>query len=252
MSRPAEFGHNAKERMPLHPDLVEDLDRLRAERPGTTQVQFYIAARRARLAVSKKDVAEYFRDYMSERGREVTHQEMPYNGKTYSEGPDQRWQADLAIYKFRREGFIGFLLVMDVFSRNVWAEPIRDKTAAVVLKAFKDIMYKASVSDASARETLRNLILTTDNGNEFRGAFRTWIVQQGVMWRTRSAGAKHDIAALDQAMGQLKLIMKQARIDARRPGLWSPAGLEKAVDTWNSNYQSAAHGSPDEVLKPPQ
>ncbi len=93
--------------MPLSADVIAALDALR--RPGKGPKQLLVDARRNGLGVTQADVRDYFRDELDDKGREQLHQEMPYRGKTASEGEDARWQADLAIYPVDRMGFMGFL-----------------------------------------------------------------------------------------------------------------------------------------------
>jgi hypothetical protein len=238
--------------MPLAAELVEKLDELRDGRRGLSQVQMLVAAQREGLRVTTGQMKEYFRSYLDERGREVTHQEMPSRGKFYAEGPEERWMVDLAVYDAKKkvDGMVGFLLVMDTFTKQIWAEPIPDKFSSATADAFKKVLFRASHSDAHAREILKDLILTSDQGNEFRGMFRAWLLRNGVIWRVRSPDAHNELGALDQAMGWVKRLLKEEVENRGRRGQWRPGDLQMIVDKWNESYNKAAHGYPQDADNP--
>lgn len=125
--------------MPLSAEVIEALDALRHTGQGAKQL--FVAARRAGIDVTVGAVREYYRDEVQDRGEEQLHQEMPYRGRSYAEGMEKRWQADLA-YKRPQGGFVVFLLAVDVFTRALDAEPIRSKTANEVSRAFHAIMRR--------------------------------------------------------------------------------------------------------------
>ena len=53
------------------------------------------------------------------------------------------FQCDLA-EMFPYEGFKYFLLVIDIFSRKIWCEAIKQKTAIIVRNAFDNILKRAN------------------------------------------------------------------------------------------------------------
>jgi len=234
--------------MPLSEGVITALDELR--RRGKGPKALYVDARRNGLDVTVCDVREYFRTEVDEQGREQLHQEMPYKGMSAAEAPDSRWQADLALYSRKEDGNIGFLLVVDVFTRLLDAEPIASKTATAVQRAFRPIVQRYKDENPELPDPLNGLILTTDRGPEFQGAFREYITNAGGVWRTRPVGSKNDIAVLDRAMGQLKKELKMATIDAGTTS-WVPF-LREAVDNWNESYSEPLHGSPMDVVQHPE
>ena len=171
---------------------------------------------------------------------------MPSKGKFYSEGPEERWMVDLAVYDTKKKvgGKVGFLMVMDTFTKQIWAEPIDDKFSSTTTEAFKTILYHASHSDQHAREILKDLILTSDQGNEFRGMFRAFLLRNGVIWRMRHPDAHNEIGALDQAMGWVKGRLKEEVENRGERGQWRPTDLQEIIDQWNENYVRPAHGNP--------
>ena len=105
---------------------------------------------------------------------------MPWRGKSAAEAPQERFQADLAIYEKKADNFKGFLLVLDVFTRECWARPVQDKTAASVLEAWKSIQ-----KDIWGRDSPAGAFLTTDGGLEFTGNFRRYMEAEGIIWRQK-------------------------------------------------------------------
>jgi len=76
-------------------------------------------------------------------------------------GIDSLWQADLADLKSLakwNQGFAYVLVVIDVFSKYVWAEPVKSKDAKTVLAAFKKVLARDSRTPQS---------FMTDKGREF-------------------------------------------------------------------------------------
>jgi len=70
------------------------------------------------------------------------------------------WQADLIDFqKYNERGFKWILTVADVFSKYLWAGPLKNKSAEEVKEAFSRI-FKAR----------RSIILQTDSSKEFKNA----------------------------------------------------------------------------------
>lgn len=75
-------------------------------------------------------------------------------------------QADLMEmqpYKRENRGYRYILLVIDIFSKNAYAEPLKDKTATEVTEAMNRIIRK--VKQQYPRHRIKNL--QTDDGKEF-------------------------------------------------------------------------------------
>ena len=90
--------------------------------------------------------------------------------KIVTAGLDVDWQADLAdlqSLKKYNNNYCYILVVVDVLSRYLWAEPLKRKTPPEVMEAFKKIIK------SSGRTPWR---LCTDRGTEFKGAFGQFLV----------------------------------------------------------------------------
>lgn len=76
-------------------------------------------------------------------------------------GIDDLWQADLADFqslKTYNKGFSYVLVIIDTFSKFVWAVPVKSKTKSEITNAFKFVLIN------SLRKPVH---LQTDNGSEF-------------------------------------------------------------------------------------
>jgi len=68
------------------------------------------------------------------------------------------WQADLINFKKHNErGFKWILTIVDVFSKYLWARPLKNKSAEEVKEAFSRIFKER-----------RPIVLHTDNSKEFK------------------------------------------------------------------------------------
>jgi hypothetical protein len=208
------------------------------ENPHRGADHLFVAARRAGADVTRAQLAEFLRepreDVVRLESDEMHADRVIYNGKSAAQGALASGPCHLP-----RPDVMGFLLVVDVFTREMWASPIANKTAAEVLRVFR----------ATVPAPPRGLILTTDLGGEFTGAFGAWCNAQGIILRTRSPGAKNDIAVLDRAMGRIKLDLAKECTD-RRTKDWVPF-LDEVVGFNNSTLNKTIHGFPRDVARPP-
>jgi transposase InsO family protein len=95
-----------------------------------------------------------------------------------------QWQADLnEMHTYSREnkGYQYILTVIDIFSRYAWAEPLKTKKSADVIKAFKNIL----------KTTKPPHLLQTDRGKEFENkAFQQFMQQNSVKWFAVTSSVK--------------------------------------------------------------
>ena len=91
-------------------------------------------------------------------------------------GPHQQWQADLidmwSLSRYNR-GFKFLLTCIDVFSKQAWVVPLKDKTGTTLVNAFESIR-------SPLPQTLQ-----TDKGSEFtNGKFQRWLKEHQVHFFT--------------------------------------------------------------------
>ena len=230
--------------VPIDGKLRDALDKLREDFPGRSLKQLLVAAGDNGIDVTRAQMSEYLRVAPAEKAKEVLHQAMPFRGKAAAEGPQDRMLADLAIYNKASEGQIGFLMVADTFTREVWARAIANKSAPTVLAAWKEIQ-----KDIWGDDKPENTILTTDRGLEFTGAFRRYLQEQGIIWKVRPVANKNDLAVLDTAMGRIRAALK-AEMITNKVRAW-PRYLQKVIKAHNATYNQTMHGAPKDTVRNP-
>lgn len=89
-------------------------------------------------------------------------------------GIDDQWDADLMdMTKFKKEndGVQYVLLVIDIFSKYLWMQPLKDKKGPTTARAFENIL-------SEGRQPTK---LRTDKGQEFRSkAFNTVLTDRNI------------------------------------------------------------------------
>ena len=124
--------------------------------------QVYKEARKKNKKICMKDVE----NYLAKQDAYTLHRPVRRKFKrnvTKTTGIDVDWQADLAdMQKLKKEngGNTFILVVIDVLSRFVFVEPVKNKKAETIGKAFEKIMKRTG---------RKCWILTTDRGKEFEG-----------------------------------------------------------------------------------
>jgi hypothetical protein len=218
-----------------------------AGRPGAAKLRD--AARRQGREISLKEAQEFVRGQST---AQVFGPPPKSDGKVTSPQLNDRWQCDLMDFKTRtpekNKGFRAALLCVDVFSRFAYAEPLLGKMAGEVAEAFQPILSRVSTSRrvAGKKAAARPNEVSTDSGNEFRGAFSEMLSRLGIAqtWKT----SINSLAVVDATTRTLKDIMKK-EVTAKGSDSWVDA-LPKAVEAYNSNSHSGIlNSAPADVPK---
>ena len=194
------------------------------------------AARRQGVEVSVKEAQDFVK---AQPAAQVFAAAPKSSGKVTSPELNHTWQADLVDYTAKdptnNNGYRFALVVIDVFSRKVFTEPIKNKDPETVLAAYKTIVKKAGTNPKE---------LSTDNGREFKGIFDEHLEEAGTAHRLKEQ--INHLAVVDASIKTLKDIMKKDLTDNRSEN-WTKA-MAKATTAANSNSHSALMGStPNDV-----
>ena len=225
--------------------LTDELHRISTElgHPGVEAL--WIAVKKRKLAVSKRQVVEYVR-HKSEK--QVLGAPQRAAGKSISED-DNRWMMDLVdvsspgipagYWKF-------FLVVVNVFDRFLYARPLSGKDPPEVAKKLKEILDAASGDNRK-----RPQIISSDNGSEFQGEVAALLRQKGIVQKFKDAGDLNALGLLDRQIGLLK--RKLAEMHSTTKKSWA-INLQAAVAALNSTPKPAVlHGdAPAEVKDNPK
>jgi hypothetical protein len=150
---------------------------------------------------------------------------------------NDRWMADLADLTAQPSGkFQYILVVLNVFSKQLWARPLQSKTPTVVTEAFKEILEG---EQSPSR-------LDTDSGSEFTGPFQQLLEEKDIWHVVKDPQDVNALAPLDRAIQTLKQAMFR-RVVGDNDADWA-GNLQKTVDGYNSTVHSALQGrAPEEV-----
>ena len=146
------------------------------------------------------------------------------------------WQADLG-FMFRQSGKIGFLLCIDIFSRRLFCEVIKDKTAKETRRALKKIFSETHIVPE---------MIETDQGSEFKGNGpffnKKKIYLKFKIGRNKASFAEYGIHLVKTRLFRLCRTMKT--LD------W-PRYLNQIVEAINNSPNSAIGGiRPSEIKTP--
>ena len=212
--------------------------------PGVRQL--WIAIRRKDIDVTKKQVEELVKT----RGeKQVFGSLQKAEGKSLAKDVDVRWQMDLADLKNQNmehktkagESYSAILVCIDCFSRQVWAKALKQKTQEEV---------KAKLSQIFAAAGHKPKVISSDNGQEFRGVLSEYLDEKLVVQRYKSVGDVNALGLVDRAIQQLKLKISEI-LSTRADKTWVDV-LPDAVKALNSYPKDVLHGAaPKQVLGNP-
>ena len=153
------------------------------------------------------------------------------------QGIDEQWDADLADMSSlakQNKGVKFLLLTIDIFSRYVWVEPLKNKTNSEVVKAFKKIFKKGRKP-----KTIR-----FDKGKEFTGSLVKKYLKDMAIHSFNSQNlskanyAERAIKTLKNAINRyISYTQKTKYVDH----------LQDFVDSYNNSFHSSICMAPNDV-----
>ena len=158
-------------------------------------------------------------------------------GKVYSEYPESKYAADLIDFSQntnRPGGYRYILVLMQVWSRKLWATAMKDKTWEETGRAMRELLDEAEPSEEQTHELLH------DAGLEFSRIERE--LPEGWVNRTKDPLDRQGLASLDKAIQTLKTNLED--IIEEKGGDWN-THLQAAVAAYNRAYHSAVFGPPN-------
>ena len=208
--------------------------------PGADKL--YIAAKQRGLNVTKKQVRDFSRRIGE---RQIYRPVQRAEGKTASEDIDSRFQMDLidlhtdAAFDKTTGGVNKYILILiNVFTREVYARPMASKEPATVSRELEAIIDRDLPQDPK--------VISSDNGNEFLGPVSKMLERKKIVQRFKAVGDVNALGVVDKAIQTIKKTM--ARLMSQEGGTrnWRDA-LKQAVTGYNQTYHSAVHEAPGDV-----
>ena len=171
------------------------------------------------------------------RNKKVTRQFK--RGRVIVEGIDDQFDADLASlidYSETNDGYKYLLVVIDIFSRYAWVQPLKDKSAVEIVKAFDKI-----ISEGRIPKRLR-----TDAAKDFTSEkFQKYVKGKGIVHFTthnekQANYVERFIKTLKSKIYRYMVSQNSSRyIDV----------LQKIVDSYNKTWHSGIRSEPINVTK---
>ena len=190
--------------------------------------------------------AQDVRDLIALQGKKAVLRPLNESkGKTATAEMGTRCQMDLIDYRTRRaQGFSVVLVIIDQFSRKLWAAPVSGKDPASVRPVLEKLLDDFKGGNGGKEVAL----LASDAGNEFTGPVAQLLADRGIAHRVDIGKYDRNAhALLDRAIQELK---KRITRMTMGPGnkTWVDV-LPQSVNAHNSLDSQAIHGNPDGMSK---
>ena len=183
--------------------------------------------------------------YLSPQGQRQIFRRLPTSqGTTGSEALDFRWRMDLIEFrmnpsKIGRETYKYILVLVEVFSRQAWAEPCKDKTPDAVEYNLRRMLAKFQKKPE---------VISTDKGNEWTSAVQDMLDAKGIIRRAKDPRDVNAIAVVDRVIQNLKTRLAESRSDV--PGEWATR-IKEVVAAYNETPHKTVHGEPSDGASVP-
>jgi transposase InsO family protein len=203
--------------------------------PGADKL--FTAARKRGIAVTRNQIKQL----LETKGAKQLFRPLPESkGKTGAEAPFTRMMMDLIEFrtapsKVGRETYRYILVLIDVFSREVWAAPTKDKTPAAIEPVLRRLLAGLPKQPA---------MISSDKGNEWVGPVQELLDARGIIRKTKDPADANALGVVDRAIQTLK--KKLAESLSEEPGEWASRILQ-VVKAYNSTPHASIHGEPEEV-----
>ena len=197
----------------------------------------YTAARKKGIDITKQQAQEV----ASKSVRQIFAPQPRSDGKIASRAPRAKLQADLVDFKQtdakENDGYRAVLLASEVFSRKLYAEPLKSKAPKEVLEAFNKILARTGPVER----------VDTDQGQEWQLVERK-LKDGNIGYTVRES--INALGVLDSAMGTWKAALSRKMADGNT-ARWVDK-VKSTTDAFNSTPHGALRGDePDEVEEKP-
>ena len=204
---------------------------------------FYKALRRRGIAVRQADVEEFVK---SRSERQVSAQPPKYEGNIVAFNINHRWAADLLAFTSRpakgEDGtYTHALLCQDIFSRFLWARPLKSVTQATT--AFESILQDSANRMVDA-DPIPNR-LDTDGGPEWKNqSFRALLARYKIEHVIKDPKDYQALATLDRAGGVVKKMLQRRR--EAKGGTWL-SNLDATIEAYNNTEHGGIDAEPGQL-----
>ena len=187
--------------------------------------------------ISKKMVQNFLEHEVSYSLHRSARRNFKRN-KIYVSGLNSQWctdLADLGAYSKKNRGFRYILLVMDVFSRYAYAEPLKMKNSTQTLAAFKKIVERAGATP---------ILLQSDMGGEFTNDLIQAYLKSKKIRFFISQGIKKN-SVCERAIRSIKERLHRY-FDVTHDRKWVSI-LQQLITSYNATFHRSIGMAPDDV-----
>ena len=212
-------------------NVIERLRKLALDNFATSPAELRRLAKLNQLQASGKDLVGALKN---NQAVQVLAPKQRYAMKSAAETPGSRIQADLAEFPHTKKDTDHpryALVATDVYTRQIAAEPMKDKTAGTTDAAMKKVLARLP-NDG------HNASVSTDKGKEF-ARLGDLLEERDSVHRLKQG--RNDISVVDVAIQRLKY--KLANAKANVGGSWD-ANLQKVATAYNNTPKDVVHGTP--------
>jgi hypothetical protein len=202
--------------------------------PGADKL--FIAARKRGIPATRNQIKQ-----LLDRPERQIFRPLPRSlGAAGAEELDARWQMDLIQFstapsKVGKETFRYIIVLIEVFSRQVWAEPCHDKTPAEVAPVLRRMLGALPKKPE---------VISTDKGNEWVGPVDALLEAKGIIRRAKDPQDTNGLSVVDRAIQTLKTRLAESL--SAEPGQWATR-IKEVTAAYNASPHESIHGQPDEV-----
>ena len=220
---------------------MEQLRELAKKLGNPGQEKLYIAARKRGIPATRNQIKQL----LETKGARQLFRPLPQSkGQTGAEQIFERFQMDLIEFrtapsKVGRDTFKYILVLIDVFSRQVWADPTKDKTPAVVEPVLRRMLLALPKMPA---------VISTDKGNEWVGPVQELLDEKNIIRKTKDPADVNALGVVDRVIQTLN--QKLAESLSEEPGEWA-SRIKEVVSAYNGTPHATVHGEPEEVKNNP-
>ena len=213
---------------------VELLRSLAARFEARSPAKLRAVARRQHVPATPADIRAALSTDVS---RQVFAPKPRSLGRSAATAPGSNLQADLIDLSNNTGAKFGehkyALTVSDVFTRRAWTEPLRYKDAANTNSAFRKILKEVPGHGDNA-------VVTTDQGNEFKGLENQVLPKSGVHIE-KEVTDRNAIAVVDRTIQTLKKDLASRLARTGQP--WAKE-IHAVTEAYNERPNEAVHGAP--------
>jgi len=203
---------------------MEALAELSAKLGGPAVQPLWLAARRAGLDVTKRQVQAF----VSKKGeKQIFGAPQPARGKTVAPTLDNSYQMDLADLSnspgvAKSKVYTYFLVLVNAFDRMTYTAALKSKEPSEVKRGLQAVLRSVPVKPK---------VVSSDNGAEFQGEVSDFLEGRNIVQRFKAVGDLNALGIVDRAIQTIK--RKIAELATRSKRTW-PDLLPQAVAAVNS------------------